>query len=545
MKVRVEARGGRGPQVDTLVLPVAQPPSGGDVATEGAAIAAVDELLDGALRSALAAGDFRGRNRETLFVYPANGARASAAAATPAGTGTGTGTGGAPRSERSRGKAASQPATPRRVLLVGAGEEQKLDLEVMRRVAGTAVNAVRRYGARHLALLAPDTDRLAPPELTRACVEGATLAGYRSDAWRSERSPDDAGRDLESFSLLFSEGIDLSAPRRAALSAHVVAESQNTARALSNEPPNVQTPAALARAAEATAAEVGLRCTVLDVATLRRRKMGALLAVGQGSANGPRLAILEHRPRRRAATVCLVGKGITFDSGGISLKPGANMQDMKHDMSGAAAVIGALRAAALLKLPLRVVGIVAAAENLPGGGAYRPGDILTTMSGTTVEIQNTDAEGRLVLADALHLARRDFKPDAVLDFATLTGACVVALGPWATGVFSNRESLARALGEAGERSGEKIWQLPVWDEHRKHMRSRIADLKNVGGRDAGASTAAAFLSHFVRDTPWAHLDIAGTAWTQRPGPYQPYGATGVGVRLAVELLSRWTELRAI
>ena len=537
MKVRVEDHGGRSPQADTLVVPVAKHRAGNGLAAAGASAAAVDALLDGALSAALAAGDFRGRGRETLFLYPASGPQSKSAS------------GRAKAGSRSR-RAASRPdgrlGAPRRVLLIGTGDEAELDLEALRRVAGTAVGAARRYGARHLALLAPDVERPSPPEWVRACVEGAALAGYRSDAWRNEREDEEAGRDLESFSLLFPAGADLAALRRAAAAAHAVAESQNVARSLSNEPPNLLTPAALASAAQRVAREVGLRCRILDVAAMRRRKMGALLAVGQGSANGPRTAILEHQPRRRAVpTVCLVGKGITFDSGGISLKPGANMQDMKHDMSGAAAVVGALRAVALLKLPLRVVGIIAAAENLPGGGAYRPGDILTAMSGTTVEIQNTDAEGRLVLADALHLARCDFKPDAVLDFATLTGACVVALGPWATGVFSNRESLALALREAGESSGERTWPLPVWDEHRQHMRSRIADLKNVGGRDAGASTAAAFLSHFVQDTPWAHLDIAGTAWTQRSGPYQPYGATGVGVRLAVELLSRWTEWEAI
>jgi leucyl aminopeptidase len=269
--------------------------------------------------------------------------------------------------------------------------------------------------------------------------------------------------------------------------------------------------------------------------------MGALLAVGQGSANPPRLVVLEHRPRRRnRATLCLVGKGITFDSGGISIKPAGGMQDMKHDMSGAAAVVGALRAAALLDVPLHVVGILAAAENLPGGGAYRPGDILTSMSGRTIEIQNTDAEGRLVLCDALHFARTQFEPAAIIDLATLTGACVVALGSHASGLFSNHTGLVDALRRASEASGERVWPMPLFDEHRDEMRSQVADLKNVSGsRDAGASTAAAFLSRFVGETPWAHLDIAGTAYTGKTGPYQPYGATGVGVRLLAELMQDW------
>jgi leucyl aminopeptidase len=255
--------------------------------------------------------------------------------------------------------------------------------------------------------------------------------------------------------------------------------------------------------------------------------------------------VLEHRPRRRRTgpTVCLVGKGITFDSGGISIKPSAGMQDMKHDMSGAAAVVGTLRAAALLELPMHVVGILAAAENMPGGGAYRPGDILQSASGQTIEIQNTDAEGRLVLADALHYARTTFAPDAMIDLATLTGACVVALGSWCAGLFGTHPGLIEAVRRAGEATGERAWPMPLYDEHRDEMRSPIADLKNVSGsRNAGACTAAAFLSRFVGEVPWVHLDIAGTAWTSKPGPFQPYGATGVGVRLLVQVLQEWPRL---
>ncbi len=337
------------------------------------------------------------------------------------------------------------------------------------------------------------------------------------------------------------------AARQAAHVGQVLADSQNLARDLSNQPANALPPAGLASAAEKMARECGLACRIFDVPELRKRKMGGILGVGQGSMHPPRLVLLEHNapPKRRKAarrttatrpTLCIVGKGITFDSGGISIKPAASMHEMKHDMSGAAAVVGAMRAVALLKLPLHVVGIIAAAENMPGSKAYRPGDVLETASGKTIEILNTDAEGRVVLADALHFARTEYSPQAIVDLATLTGACVVALGKWCSGLFVNNEDLAKRLIEAGESAGERLWQLPLWSEHRDAIRGQVADVKNTGGRDGGAITAAAFLSCFVDDTPWAHLDIAGTAWVDKGGPYQPHGATGVGVRLLLEWL---------
>jgi leucyl aminopeptidase len=234
-----------------------------------------------------------------------------------------------------------------------------------------------------------------------------------------------------------------------------------------------------------------------------------------------------------------VGKGITFDSGGISIKPSAGMDEMKHDMSGAATVIGAMRACALLDLPVPVVGVIAAAENMPSGTSYRPGDVVTAMSGKTIEVLNTDAEGRVVLADALHYARTQYDPSAIVDLATLTGACVVALGRWASGLFGNNQKLIDIVRAAGEATGESAWPMPLLEAHKQEIRSEIASIKNTGGRQAGASTAAAFLWHFVDDTPWVHLDIAGTGWTQKAGPYQRRGATGVGVRLLLEVLRSW------
>jgi leucyl aminopeptidase len=463
----------------------------------------VDRLLGGRLSQLIESGDFRGNGGEILLLFP------------------------------------GEECNTRRVLLIGVGAEGEITSDTLRRAAGSAVAQARSKGVKNPSLQLLTSRRLPIADAAQACAEGAILASYRSDTWKTKREQEP--EEVVALSLLVDGG-DTRRARSASSRGVIVAEGQNLARRLSNEPPNDLTPAAIAREAQRMAKEVGLRCKVMNVAELKRRKMGALLAVGQGSANPPRVAVLDYRPkrgRRKPATICIVGKGITFDSGGISLKPGGGMQDMKHDMSGAATVVGLMRAVAQLRPAARVIGVVAAAENLPDGNAYRPGDILTSMSGQTIEIQNTDAEGRLILADALHLANTDYKPDAIVDLATLTGACVVALGSWATGLFSNRDALVRSIRSAGEHTGERVWPMPVWDEHREHMRSQIADLKNVGGRDAGSSTAAAFLSRFVGDTAWAHLDIAGTAWTSKGQPHQPYGATGVGVRLLAEVIENW------
>jgi leucyl aminopeptidase len=509
MNVTADARRPTEVVADLLALPFAQfeagkwrlPPR----------VAGVDEALAGRIGAALASGDFTGKAGQTLLLY-ANG-----------------------------------EIRTRRVLLLGLGEESKLDAEALRRAAGTSVQEAARRKAARAAFAVPALRRLRPQAAAQALAEGAVLAGYRFDAYQGTR--DDAPGTVTQLALCFERAADLRAARAGARTGVILAESQNVARDLSNEPGNTLTPAELARRAERVAREVGLRSRVLEVPELRRRKMGGILAVGGGSHNPPRLIALEHggaRGRRRAPrrpTVCLIGKGITFDSGGISIKPGASMDEMKHDMSGAAAVIGALRACALLRLPLHVVGVIGAAENLPSGTAYRPGDIVTAMSGKTIEVLNTDAEGRVVLADALHFARTEYEPEAMLDLATLTGACVVALGPWASGLFGNDPGLAERVRLAGEATGERAWPMPLWKEHAEHIRSKVADIKNVGGRDGGSSTAAAFLEAFVGDTPWVHLDIAGTAWTSKTGPTQGHGATGVGVRLMLELLRSWRPHR--
>ena len=287
---------------------------------------------------------------------------------------------------------------------------------------------------------------------------------------------------------------------------------------------------------------VGLKTTVLDKAQLIEQGFGGVLAVGKGSANDPCFIIMEHgTASENTPTICLVGKGLTFDSGGLSLKPADSMMSMKSDMGGGAAVFGAMQAVAELKLPLHVVGIVPAAENMPSAAAYRPDDVVTTLSGKTIEVLNTDAEGRIILADGLFYAQR-YNPSAIVELATLTGAVIIALGPHAIGMMSTSQELADKIRQAGESSAERVWQLPLWDEYHEMIKSEIADLKNIGGRAAGSITAGAFLTAFVGDYPFVHLDIAGTAYADKPAKsYHSPGGTGVGVRLLTEFLRGYTQ----
>jgi leucyl aminopeptidase len=315
------------------------------------------------------------------------------------------------------------------------------------------------------------------------------------------------------------------------------------ARDLSNSPGNEVNPSYLAKQAQEIAAKTTLRCHVLDVDGIREHQMGCLLGVAQGSEQPPTFIILEHAPKgAREKPIVLIGKGITFDSGGISIKPAANMEDMKMDMSGGAAVLGTMQALAQLGYPRCVVGLVPASENLPNGNAVKPGDILRAMSGKTVEVINTDAEGRLILADALTYAVQEFKPTCMIDLATLTGAVVVALGSQATGMMGTDKAMMDRLRAAGEYSAERVWELPLYEEYSKQIKSDFADIKNVSNnREAGSIIGGAFLKEFVGDTPWVHLDIAGTAWTRENKPYIPKGATGVGIRLLVKTLEDMVE----
>ena len=473
-----------------------------------ARLAALDAVLGGRIADAIRCGDFSGKRGESLTLHAPAGAKA------------------------------------KRVLLLGSGADAKLDLGALRDLAAAAVRDGGARKAGQVALVAPSSRRIKPAAAVQALAEGAVLGGYKFDAYLASQKDK---KPVERLSIVLERVSDKRAAAAAAATGVVLAESQNLARSLSNEPPNKLPPAELAKQAEKVAKEVGLKISVWGKDELAKRGFGALLAVAQGSANEPRLIVLEHGAKPKAAnkgarkqpTVCVIGKGVCFDSGGLSLKPSTSMEKMKHDMSGGAAVIGALRAAALLKLPLHVVGLIGAVENMPSGTAYRPDDIVTTLSGQTIAIANTDAEGRLVLADVLHHARTQYEPAAMIDLATLTGACAVALGTWAAAVLGNDQRLVNRVLAAGEATGERYWQLPLWPVHKDHMKGQVADVKQTGGRDGGTITAAAMLWHFVGETPWVHLDIAPVADTEKTTALQPYGATGFGVRSVFEVLRGW------
>jgi leucyl aminopeptidase len=327
-------------------------------------------------------------------------------------------------------------------------------------------------------------------------------------------------------------------------SAQVIAEATNYSRDIGNLPGNIVTPRVMAEYARKLAEESGLVCTVLAKKGLEKGGFGGLLAVGGGSANEPHLIVLEYYGSKDTAPIALVGKAITFDSGGISIKPSDKMDEMKFDKCGGVAVLGILKAVARLKLPVNIIGVICSAENMPSSTSYRPGDIVTSYRGAdkravTIEVLNTDAEGRVVLGDALVYAR-ERGAKTIIDFATLTGACVVALGNFAAGLLGNDEALQEKIRTSADRTGDRVWPLPLWQEYKDKIKSDVADIKNTGGRYGGAITAAAFLAKYVGDTPWAHLDIAGTAWTTEELPYLTKGATGFGVRLVVDLLSRWS-----
>ncbi len=424
-----------------------------------------------------------------------------------------------------------------RIVLVGLGSDRGGGADLLRRAAGSVSALLRQRKVRSFVcdLPAAELDGVDARSRVAAVIEGVALSGYRYDRYLT-KDRDALPTPIAELKLFAGGAAKLSDLEAAATEALILSEAVCFARDLVNAPGNLKSPAYLADQAEFMAEETGLECRILEEAELERRGFGAMLGVAQGSARGPRLIVLEHRGGTLGdKPVALVGKGVVFDAGGISLKPGEKMDEMKMDMAGGAAVMGALMAAARLKLPVNLVGIVPAVENLPSGTAYRPGDILTSLSGKTIEVLNTDAEGRLILADALTYAR-EFEPALVVDVATLTGACLVALGQHASAVLGNEDSLIQQLLTAGERSGEKLWQLPLWPEYRKQLKSDFADIKNIGGRYGGTITAAAFLQEFAEGLNWAHLDIAGTAWEDSGRPCAPKGGTGFGVRLLVDFL---------
>ncbi len=424
----------------------------------------------------------------------------------------------------------------KRVLLIGLGKKKDLTLDGLRQAMGHAVKRVRQTKAATYSVSVPATTPkgCSAVEVAQAMTEGATLGSYQFDVYRSENA---VGREISQMTLLtplkgqvrqFAEGV-----RRG----KATAEAAWFVRDLCNHPSNVMTPARIASEAKAIAKHEGLALKILEQKDMEQLGMGALLGVARGSHEPPKFIILEYNGAKRKdeRPVVLIGKTITFDTGGISLKPAENMEHMKADMTGGAEVLASVRAAARLKLPLRLISILPVAENMPGGRAMKPGDIVTTLSGKTVEVQNTDAEGRLILADALAYAQR-FNPAVVIDIATLTGACVVALGQFAIGMFGTDAKLKDQLRKSGQLSGERVWEMPLWDEYFEQLRSDVADMRNIGGRGGGMITAALFLSKFAGDGPWAHIDIASTDWSERERAYIPKGPTGIGTRLLLQFL---------
>ncbi len=472
----------------------------------------LDELLGGALSAQVSAGRFEGKKNQTCLLD-------------------------------SRGAFSAE-----NLLVVGMGKQKDATLESLRQATGTAIKLAERSRFKNPVLCFPEQDmgkigggkgydKNAP---WGAIAEAVNLALFHFDEYKSkqEDDPKDAPPRLDSITLLCPAKARERAIQKYVDQGLLLAEAVTVTRNLQWQPGNRATPLYLADEAKKLARRHKFSCKVLGVKEMEQLGMGSLLGVAQGSEHPPAFIVMEYYGgKKKQAPIVIVGKGITFDTGGISLKPGAGMDEMKYDMSGGAVAIGTLSAAASLKLKVNLIGLVPAAENMPSGRAIKPGDILTASNGKTIEVLNTDAEGRLVLADALVYAQR-YEPSAVIDLATLTGACLVALGHSAAAVVGTDQKLINKLMSAGKVCGERVWQLPLYEEFEKAVKSDVADLKNIASPGVGGGTivGAAFLKSFVGDFPWAHLDIAGTAWTGEEKPYVPKGGTGYGVRLLIETL---------
>ena len=419
----------------------------------------------------------------------------------------------------------------KRLLITGLGETATVSVERVRDAAAGAARAARAHGGGSLAVAVHGAplDALDAEAVATAVVEGVLLGLYR---FNRHLHPTEPPKTIDMLTLC---GADAATLRRAIDRGRALAEATCFARDLANEPSNLLTPTEMARRASAWADANGLECQILEAEECERLGMGAFLGVARGSHQPPKFIVLRYRGGGAEPGLGLVGKGVTFDTGGISIKPAANMEAMKQDMSGGAAVIAAIGAIARLKPAVNVTAIVPATENMPGGGAIKPGDVLTAMNGVTIEVINTDAEGRLILADALCYANH-LGLSPLVDVATLTGACSVALGTIATGLMTNDDALGQRVMEAGQRAGEKIWQLPMYEEYEEQIKSNVADVKNTGGRPAGAITAAKFLAKFAGDTPWVHLDMAGTDDADKDSGVTVKGATGVPVRALIQFV---------
>jgi leucyl aminopeptidase len=472
------------------------------------AAAAVDQVLGGRIAQIITDGDFKGKASALTLLYSDGNAIA------------------------------------KRILLVGLGKEAKFGVEAIRVAAGVAAKRVRELEVKKYATevfgLDLDTVRLA--DAVQAVVEGTGLALYEFTELKSDANNN--RKKIEAVTLLLPTSSDMKEAEAGLKVGKAIVAGTGLSRDLVNWPGNFATPTFLATQAQQMAENTGLTCHILDEAAMTELGMGGLLAVSAGSGQPARFIILEHNAKKTDLdTIVLVGKGVTFDSGGISIKPADDMDRMRSDMAGGAAVMGAMLAVAKLDLPLHVVALVPATENMPDGRAMKPGDILRVMNGKTIEVINTDAEGRLVLADALCYAAR-FNPKIVVDIATLTGARTIALGDQAIGLFSNNDDLVQRFVIAGTKTHERVWQLPLFEEYADNLKSFAADMKNQGGKGGGACIAAAFLNKFV-SYPWVHLDIAGLVSTETERPYTPRWATGLGARLLTQFLQDWTENKTI
>ncbi len=481
---------------DTIIVNLFQ-----GVKTPAGATGAVDQAMGGMISELIAAGDLTGKAGEVGVLYP-------------------------------RGAILAQ-----RVLVVGLGAREKFNLDGVRRAAAAGILRARDLNARQVATIVHGAGiaNLDAEAAAQATVEGSLLANYRFNAPKQQ----EAQNEIEQLLLVEFDEAKLVAITAGVQMAEAVATGTCLARDLVNMPPNYATPLRLGQTARDIAAAHKMAVTIGDRDWAAAHKMGAFLSVARGAGDEPQFIVLEHNgDRDDLDTIALVGKGITFDTGGISIKPSADMWEMKSDMGGAAAVLGAMKTVGMLNLPLRVIGIMPCTENKPDAHAYRPADVITASNGKTIEIISTDAEGRMVLADALVYASR-YQPKAVIDLATLTGACVIALGKGvAAGIFSTDPTLQQKLVDAGAATQERLWPLPLWEDYKEAIKSDVADMKNSGGRFGGVATSAVFLQAFT-EYPWAHLDIAGMALAAKDNGYIPRGGTGFGVRLLVEFLRQW------
>ena len=470
---------------------------GEGLGTQDAAL--LDRALGGSLRKLLQSKEFDGKANEVLL-YHTQG---------------------------------SVPA--KRLVLVGLGKKNDVTLETIRQAMGTAAKRVRQAKAGSFTVVLPTVipTGMSSVEVAQAIVEGAILGSYQFTVYRTAA----AEHAVEGMKILIPQKGQLKQVTEGIRRGVATAEATVFVRDLCNHPSNVLTPTKVAEEAKAIAKAEKISIKILEQKDMERLGMGALLGVARGSQEPPKFIILEYNGAKKKdeRPIVLVGKTITFDTGGISLKPAENMEHMKADMTGGAEVLASIRAAARLKLPLRLISILPVAENMPGGRAMKPGDVVTTLSGKTVEVQNTDAEGRLILADGLAYAMR-YKPAALIDIATLTGACVVALGQFAIGMFGTDQALKEQVRKSGQKAGERVWEMPLWEEYFEQLKSDVADMRNIGGRGGGMITAALFLSKFVGDCPWVHLDIASTDWSERERAYVPKGPTAIGTRLLLQYL---------